>query len=218
MCGVIGFTGTIGDSEQLAVLKNVMVASRIRGMHASGIVWTDGTKMESTIKPIPIDQLVNKVNWQQVIGKKVGIIAHARYSTSDLKYNQPILGANTAIAHNGVITQSDPSTWEEKYGYHCNTKNDSELILRAIENGDDIWTTFPESSIAYVRLLSDGSLEYGRNGSRPLWVGEIPSSGIIVASTYHILSQSGVTNIREVESSCTTDLQRRCWKDVRTKP
>lgn len=218
MCGVIGFSGIIHNSEQLAVLKNVMIASRIRGMHASGIVWTDGTKMEAVIKPIPIDNLVSKFNWQQVMNKKVGIIAHARYSTSDLKYNQPILGASTAIAHNGVITQSDPSTWEEKYGYHCNTKNDSELILRAIENGDELCTTFPESSIAYVRLLSDGSLEYGRNGSRPLWIGEIPSSGIIVASTYHILSQSGVTNIRGVESFYTTDLQRRCWKDVRTKP
>lgn len=218
MCGVIGFTGTIHNSEQLAVLKNVMVSSRIRGMHASGIVWTDGTKMESTIKPIPIDCLVSKFNWQQAMNKKVGIIAHARYSTSDLKYNQPILGASTAVAHNGVITQSDPSTWERKYGYHCNTKNDSELVLRAIENGDELWTTFPESSIAYVRLLSDGSLEYGRNGSRPLWIGEISNSGTIVASTYHILSQSGVANIREVESSCTTDLQRRCWKDVCTKP
>lgn len=218
MCGVIGFTGILHSSEQLKVLKNVMVASRIRGMHASGIVCTDGTKMESTIKPIPIDQLVETVNWQQIIGKKVGIIAHARYSTSDLKYNQPILGESTAIAHNGVITQSDPSTWERKYGYHCNTKNDSELILRAIENNDDIWTVFPESSIAYVRLLSDGNIEYGRNGSRPLWVGEIHNSGTIVASTHHILSQSGATDIRRVEEYYTKDLQRRCWKDVYTKP
>lgn len=208
MCGIVGFSGKIESHEQLLVLQQVLVESRIRGMHASGIVWSDGKALHSTVKPIPIDKLVSEFDWTPLFNKKISLIAHARYSTSDIRYNQPIVGEKMAIAHNGVITQSNPKNWEKQYGYKCKTQNDSELLLRALESGDNIWDVFPDSSIAFVAISKSGQMIYGRNGARPLWLGMI-GDNIVYASTCHILDKTGVTGITKVSPSDYKELQRR---------
>lgn len=222
MCGIIGFKGKNVTQEHLRVLQKVMIESRIRGMHASGIAWCNNKgNILSVAVPIPIDKLVEEFNWSvffpnnQKIAPKVSLIAHARYSTSDIRYNQPIVGEHLAIVHNGVITQSDPNTWKKTYGYNCKTCNDSELILRCLEAGNDPISTFKDSSIAGIMLDEDGGIMCFRNFARPLWVGKIGES-TVMASTRDILERAGVSGVKKFPSMDDhDDLQRRdikLWK------
>lgn len=211
MCGIIGFTSTKVSDSDLQILKRVMIESRIRGKHASGIAWWDGSSIKSRVLPIPIDQLLDNFDLHSTIsGGHVSLIAHARYSTSDIKYNQPLIGEDIAIAHNGVITQSEPENWEKTFGYKCRTCNDSELLLKALENHDDPYEVFPDSSIAAV-ILDKGNVKFIRNGVRPLWCGQI-GKGIVYASTYDILNRAGVSDIIKILPPHRDELQRRNWK------
>lgn len=222
MCGIIGFSGKNVTQEQIRVVQKVMIESRIRGMHASGIAWCNNRgNILSVVVPIPIDQLVTEFNWSVFfpdgeVAESVSLIAHARYSTSDIRFNQPIVGEDMAIAHNGVITQSDPKTWEKQYGYKCKTQNDSELLLKAVEAGDNPIEVFSESSIAALMLKSNGEITSLRNGIRPLWSGKIDEN-TVYASTFDILKRAGVTNITQVSSSDHKELQRRNWKQWQNK-
>lgn len=214
ICGVIGFSSPQVTSKDLEILMRVMIESRIRGKHASGIAWFDGSSIQSYIKPISIDKLVEQFNFDKLMyeGSKVSMIAHARYSTSDIRYNQPIVGKSIAVAHNGVVTQTDPKTWKTQFGYSCTTKNDSELLLRAVEHGDNLIKKFPDSSIAAVFLNNQGKITTVRNAQRPLWSGKI-GKGLVYASTYDILNRAGVRDITQCPMSDTRDdLQRRNFK------
>lgn len=210
MCGIIGYMNHNVTKNDLQILRQVLIESRIRGKHASGIAWFDGVKIQSYIKALPIDELMSKFDLSKAVYNKtaISIIGHARYSTSDIKYNQPIVGDSLAIAHNGVISQDSPVNWQKTYGYKCKTKNDSELLLRALENHDDPFEKFPESSIAAVVLDTIGSVSFCRNDLRPLWQGTI-GKGTVWASTYDILHRAGVKNIKKIEVE--HDLQ---WRDM----
>lgn len=211
ICGIVGFVSNNATSADLEVLKRVLIESRIRGKHASGIAWSDGIELYSYVKSIPIDELVNQFDLNDInVNGKVSMIAHTRYSTSDIRYNQPIVGDSMAIAHNGVITQADYDTWESQYGYKCSTHNDSELLLRCQEDGRDPYEVFPGSSFAALFLSRGGKLTLMRNGLRPLWVGTI-GDGFVCASTYDILRRAGVTDITRYHTSDQQDLQRRDW-------
>ncbi len=211
MCGIIGYTNQNVTVKDLQILRRVLIESRIRGKHASGLAWFDGEKIQSRISSLSIDNLLKSFTLSKTIydGCKVSLIGHTRYSTSDIKYNQPIVGNELAIAHNGVITQDSPENWEATYGYTCATKNDSELLLHALECGDDPFEKFPDSSIAAVTLDLNGELKVYRNGLRPAWQGTI-GQGVVIASTYDILCKAGVKNIKRVEIlEEEYDLQRR---------
>lgn len=210
MCGIIGFSSKNTTAKDIEILRKVMIESRIRGKHASGIAWSDGRSIHSKVLPIPIDQLVQGFDLHSLInGGQISLIAHARYSTSDIKYNQPIIGNTMAIAHNGVITQDNPENWEKTYGFKCVTQNDSELLLKALERGKQLDKMFPDSSIAAVILTKEGQIKAIRNGLRPLWQGKI-GEGVVYASTYDILLRSGVKDIKKLKPDHKNDeLQRR---------
>lgn len=208
MCGIIGYCNKKTTDTDLDILKRVMVESRIRGKHASGVAWFDGNRIQSIIKPIPIDILADEVDFNKLLynSTEISFIAHSRYCTSSIEFNQPIVSDKLAIVHNGVISQEPWETWEKTYGYKCVGKNDSELILRAIESGDNPIDKFPDASIASVVLDNSGNIEYFRNSRRPMWVGTI-GGGVIIASTYDILKRAGVKDIHKVEVK--NDLQKR---------
>lgn len=210
MCGIIGFSSKSTTSEDIEILRKVMIESRIRGKHASGIAWSDGCSIHSKVLPLPIDQLIQEFDLHNTIYRgQISLIAHARYSTSDIKYNQPLIGNKVAIAHNGVITQDNPENWEKTYKVKCVTHNDSELLLRILEDGKQPFEVFPDSSIAAVILTSDGQVKAIRNGLRPLWQGKI-GEGVVYASTYDILFRSGVKDIKKLKPDHKFDeLQRR---------
>ena len=208
MCGIIGYSSEDVTSSDLEVLKKVMIESRIRGKHASGAAWFDGSKICSLIKSVPIDKLVEDIDFTKLLYDKnnIAFIAHARYCTSNIEYNQPIVSKSFAVVHNGVVSQEPYDTWETTYGYKCSGRNDSELILRAIENDDDPLDKFPDASISSIILDKLGNIVYFRNTRRPMWVGKV-GKGIIIASTYDILNRAGVGDIHKVEVE--NDLQKR---------
>jgi glutamine phosphoribosylpyrophosphate amidotransferase len=117
---------------------------------------------------------------------ELNMIAHTRYSTSSLFFNQPIMGVDMAIVHNGVVSQSSALHWYSEFGLETQTENDSELILRSIENGEDPFSKFEYASIAYISLTKGGEVNYARNGKRPLWYYGF-NNGFIVCSTEDIL-------------------------------
>jgi glutamine phosphoribosylpyrophosphate amidotransferase len=190
MCGIVGVSLDFITSSQLELVENVLRESQIRGMHASGIVWHDGYTLQREAEPKSIVQLLkdNPSLIDQAVTKEqhLNLIAHIRYSTSDLAFNQPIADTDLAIAHNGIVSQTPPSSWESEFDLKVSTRNDSELILRALQKGEDPLDKFPDASIAYVSINKYGDVGYSRNGKRPLWVTTF-RNGFIITSTKDIM-------------------------------
>jgi glutamine phosphoribosylpyrophosphate amidotransferase len=183
MCGVIGVWGDNLD-EILYYTMRLFQESQVRGKHATGLSYIKNDEIKTEIKPISSKQFVEEFDWS-VLPEKIKLIGHTRYSTSDLKYNQPIFNESISIVHNGVITQQDPSLWKQHYGYDCKTRNDSELILRSTLVHNIPLEEFNQSSMAVLELTSNHIMFY-RNGNRPLWW-VVLNDCFYVASTKDIL-------------------------------
>jgi glutamine phosphoribosylpyrophosphate amidotransferase len=123
------------------------------------------------------------------------MIGHCRYSTSNLKYNQPIqVFDDLAIAHNGVIDQRPPIYWNE-YGYELQTANDSELVYQASHSGREPLEEFSEASMAVAELSASEGLRWYRNGKRPLYHSK-ERNGWFICSTLDIAVRAGLKNPR----------------------
>jgi len=183
MCGIVGMYSQEYDESHTELFKQIFRESQIRGRHASGISYLKGKKVVTKSEPISADEFVDKIG----IPNTNIIIGHCRYSTSDLEYNQPIGTKKMAIAHNGIITQSDPENWEKRFGYKFKTKNDSEIILRNLEKGKKHpLVKYKDSSMAVVAIGHKGNFKFFRNGNRPLYYHNI-GEALFVASTKDIL-------------------------------
>lgn len=186
MCGVIGVYLEEVSQEDLELVENLFRQSMIRGKHATGVSYFHNNKITTIKKPIPVTEFLKQHRVDEWLDfGDLRLIGHIRYSTSDLRYNQPFQGRDIAIAHNGVISQ-DPDLWE----YETETLNDSELILRCIEAGDTPLEVYKHRSMACV-ALEDHTIHGWRNHERPLWMAH-RDNGIIFASTEDILKRSGI--------------------------
>jgi len=196
MCAVIGAVIKNPSLKDFEALKRVFIESKIRGMHATGMSflpnWTD--EVVTIKEPIPADKFVEKHmhndNFKEFINKdgNLYLIGHCRYSTSDLEYNQPMSNKDQSIVHNGVITQELPEHWKELYGYDCETKNDSELVLHS----NDPLNEFSHMSMAVCKLTaSPKEVTVYRNGKRPLYLTTM-ANGSIITSTANIASRAGL--------------------------
>lgn len=194
MCGIIGLNLPHATEEDLEQLRTVMLESSIRGRHASGIVWHDGLRLHRLVADGPMEGLLATFDPAQMVRPDGSVLAigHARYSTSDLLYHQPLVASGWALAHNGVVSQADPQQWQAQYGYACEGRNDSELLLRALVAGEDPLGRFPAASVAAVWITPKGELRHLRNGLRPMWWARIGGSGAIFASTADILRRAGL--------------------------
>ena len=198
MCAVIGAILLEPTKQDFAMLRRVFHESKIRGMHATGMSflpkWSSG--IETLIESIPADQFVDKHlhddNLKDMVSENGNLymIGHCRYSTSDLEFNQPMVGVGKSIVHNGVITQEFPENWKEKYGYDCITKNDSELVLHS----SDPLREFSHMSMGVVELYKEKKLRFYRNGKRPLYLTNI-QNGCIITSTKDIPVRAEVFGI-----------------------
>lgn len=184
MCAIIGVYCQSKIDDLDFIIKRLFEESQIRGKHATGYSIVSGDKIKTFIEPKPAKDFINKHFFSD---KEVKLIGHCRYSTSDIEYNQPIFNDHISIVHNGVITQSSPDKWKELYGYRCQGKNDSELILQSYRHGDNPLEVFENSSMAVI-ALSPYSFIFYRNGSRPLWYCHY-KGGTFVSSTRDILKR-----------------------------
>ena len=206
MCGVIGYEKVGVTDADLDLVRNLFRQTMIRGKHATGVTYFDGEGLVTIKEPIPADEFIKKhdpVKWvysHDMYGTpSLAFIGHIRYSTSDLRYNQPFQGEyenqQIAIAHNGVISQEAVESWE----YQTETANDSEMILRCFESGTHPLEKFADRSMAvtYISTLTRAetnapfAMVHGfRNHERPLYRTE--GKELIFASTSDILVRSGV--------------------------
>lgn len=187
MCGVIGVYLTDIVDEDIKLVENLFLQTMIRGKHATGVTFLRDGKLTTIKEPIPAKEFLKKhkvTDWTD--GDNLMLIGHIRYSTSDLRYNQPFQGRDISIAHNGVISQ-DPDVWE----YETETRNDSELILRCIESGDSPLEVYKHRSMACV-AIEDSTLYGWRNHERPLYLAE-RDNGLIFSSTSNILKRCNIT-------------------------
>ncbi len=197
MCGIIGVELEQIRPEQMAKIKELFQQSAIRGIHATGFSYLRNGRVqtikqhgnpESLFKHQDIEGCIENANLR--------LIAHTRYSTSDLKYNQPIGSGDMAIVHNGVISQAPPDLWKAIFELETETSNDSELILKCSEQGVHPLTKF-KGSMAVCILTPDGVFAF-RNQARPLWYAQ-EDNGVVFASTKDILLRSGFKDPHKCE-------------------
>jgi glutamine phosphoribosylpyrophosphate amidotransferase len=191
MCSVIGAIIKEPRAEDLLMLQRVFLESKIRGMHATGISYVKNGRIITDKRPVPADQF--PFNFESYINEdgNLYLVGHCRYSTSDLDYNQPIANDNLSVVHNGVITQELPEKWKELYGYDCETKNDTELILHTAEDCISPLLRWKDSSLAVIELHVDKVIRFYRNGKRPLYLTSI-SNGCIITSTSDVPKRAEV--------------------------
>lgn len=195
MCGVLGITIADFNERDYGFIRSLFIQSMIRGKHAAGVSYVKNGKVHTLKEPIPADEFISKQNletWKNEDGN-LYCIGHIRYSTSDLRYNQPFATDELGIVHNGVISQEPPSTWSQLFGFETETANDSELILRAMEKNQNPLGTFNPASMAVCAINADKKLTAFRNHERPLYYYS-DDRATIFASTKDILKRSGVNN------------------------
>lgn len=191
MCSVIGAIIKEPRAEDFLMLHRVFLESKIRGMHATGISYVKHGKIITEKRPVPADEF--PFNFPSYVNEdgSLYLIGHCRYSTSDLEFNQPIANENLSVVHNGVITQELPENWKELYGYDCETKNDTELILHTAEDCISPLLRWKDSSLAVIELHVDKVIRFYRNGKRPLYLTNI-SNGCIITSTADVIKRAEV--------------------------
>jgi glutamine phosphoribosylpyrophosphate amidotransferase len=191
MCSVIGAIIKEPRAEDFLMLHRVFLESKIRGMHATGISYVKHGKIITEKRPVPADEF--PFNFPSYVNEdgSLYMIGHCRYSTSDLEFNQPIANQNLSVVHNGVITQELPENWKELYGYDCETKNDTELILHTAEDCISPLLRWKDSSLAVIELHVDKVIRFYRNGKRPLYLTNI-SNGCIITSTADVIKRAEV--------------------------
>lgn len=190
MCGIIGVYLENVSTAQKEKISKLIIQSGIRGVHATGLSYLKNGNIITYSDHISSTDFLEGKSMDEFLDSDKGIymIAHTRYSTSDLRYNQPIANSKLAICHNGIISQEPPKTWKKTFGLITVTSNDSELIYSCIKSQQKPLAKF-KGSMA-VCVLKNKSLEAFRNNERPLWY-ILEKNGIIFASTKDILVRSG---------------------------
>lgn len=195
MCGVIGVVLSNVDNSDVELVKELFRQSQIRGKHATGVTYIKKGKLHTIKKPIPARQFVKAYDFKEFVDNdSIFLVGHIRYSTSELKYNQPFANSEMSIVHNGVLSQEPKESWD----YETETGNDSEMILRCFESGSHPLQVFKQKSMAVCTLELNGNLSGFRNHERPLWY-SIIDKGIVFTSTKDIATRSGLRDPQKCE-------------------
>lgn len=212
MCGIIGVSLLNATKSDIEKVLKLIDESSIRGIHATGISLVINEKIKTYKVHEPACAFLDRHWVREMVqnGDNLMMIGHTRYSTSDLRYNQPLGDEDISIVHNGVISQELPKTWGKAYGLKTKTTNDSELILSCINNGEKPLEKF-DGSMA-VCTLTPTLLTAFRNGERPLWYSQ-EDNGVVFASTKDILLRSGFKNLIK----CDMFTEYICYKGKLTK-
>lgn len=135
MCGIWGFVTNKKDyNAKYELARELCIATAVRGSHATGIAYSDGTHERYYKEGEPASLFVRRAEFEQIATDKPNmIIGHGRYAThGDPKYNinnHPFKSRTLQFIHNGVISNYDSLKAE----YQCYSECDSEVILRVLE-------------------------------------------------------------------------------------
>jgi glutamine phosphoribosylpyrophosphate amidotransferase len=192
MCAVLGFYLKQPNAEDLEAVKQTFLQSKIRGLHATGVSYVKQFEVITDKRPIPADQFIKEFDFSSALNEdgNLYLIGHCRYSTSDLRFNQPIANRRLSIVHNGVITQELPENWKKLYDFNCETSNDSELLLRTIEANKAVLHVWEDSSLSVIELHHNKKMVFYRNHKRPIYAAHW-NDGFVITSTADIALRSG---------------------------
>jgi glutamine phosphoribosylpyrophosphate amidotransferase len=191
MCAVLGISSK--EIVDMKIFRKMLSQSMIRGKHATGIAWIENGNIKTYVTPETAkDFTLPDIETNTIIG-------HCRYSTSDLEYNQPVFSEKVAVAHNGVITQAEPETWEKKYNLKFTTKCDSEIILRKWENKSHPLSLHGSMATILIDTRQKNALHFFRNEQRPLYYSNSGGT-FFIASTKDILRRSGILNCEKADA------------------
>ncbi len=157
-----------------------------------------GNKVERFVVEGDGKKLVAEFDWDLLLEvETLEIIGHNRYSTSDLRYPQPIqVFQDFSLCHNGVVTQESPATWK-RFGYELQTANDSELLYQASYAGNEPLTEFPTATMAVCELSVARGLRWYRNGGRPAYIVK-QESKFFICSTSDIAKRAGLKGAKRM--------------------
>jgi len=87
MCGIVAVDIHDIASDQIETIKKIMIETEIRGKHASGLSWYSEGNVHTIKASKPISELLRDFDIYRCVDENDGhlsMIAHIRYSTSDL--------------------------------------------------------------------------------------------------------------------------------------
>ena len=198
MCGIIGFFSETKDKKEIAMLKKVVMETKIRGLHSFGTAYFKNGKIKIKKE--------FELNFDKLFGKFINsnskrIIFHCRYSTSGdyhkHKNNQPIKVGKVAIAMNGIISMERKKKYEKQFNVECKSGNDAEIILRKDMKYLEFLNEYNYVSFAGV-FLKKNKIVGLRNNKRPMYKFKYRESKFIV-STADIAVRSGIDNVKIVK-------------------
>lgn len=192
MCAIVGCYLESPTQQQIETLKRLFVESQIRGKHACGYSLIRDKQIITQVAPIPAESFVQSHFAEVQPGDyTLQLVGHCRYSTSDLRFNQPLhIFDDLSLAHNGVVDQRPPIYWKE-HGYELSTSNDSELLYQARHAGREPLKEFPTATMAVAELSLEKGLRWYRNGGRPLYYSR-EINGVFICSTEDIGKRAGL--------------------------
>jgi glutamine phosphoribosylpyrophosphate amidotransferase len=198
MCGIISAYIPQPAPSDIETLKRLFVEGQIRGRHQTGLAYKVGNKVERFVVEGDGKKLVAEFDWDLLLEvETLEIIGHNRYSTSDLRYPQPIqVFQDFSLCHNGVVTQESPATWK-RFGYELQTANDSELLYQASYAGNEPLTEFPTATMAVCELSVARGLRWYRNGGRPAYIVK-QESKFFICSTSDIAKRAGLKGAKRM--------------------
>ncbi len=197
MCGLSGYWSAEPNLEVLRDFERLFYQSRIRGLHAFGLVWAREGAQPGVMRSFKAESILEQVD---ILSAKPPrwMLGHTRYSTSGdwrvLENNQPLVTDAGILVYNGIIHQGTKEEYEAEFGVKCSVDNDGEILLRKVEQGVDpaAFVTGIRGSFAGMYVI--GGVPYAlRNGRRPLWSSWAKKDGTVyLASTQDIFERAGV--------------------------
>lgn len=175
MCGLCGAISTYLDPSEIAIVKELMVVSSLRGRYGSGVVAVP-MKSSQSIRmawtPESASAFAYDEHFNKQLKQKCCVVAvHARLPTSggmDVEDNHPIRskdGTGHIIGmHNGTMKTVNGVEVKDK-------EHDSKLLFDAIEDvGPEVALRNSEGAYALVWVdTRDRTLNFLRNTDRPLF-------------------------------------------------
>jgi len=184
MGGVIGYLGD-GRKAHAELIFALSKESNIRGIHAFGIAGGIPPTIVKSRVPFSKDIFIqySAHGW---------MMYHNRYSTSGdytiENNNPPISAGDVIVVGNCVISQSEKSIYEQKWGVSCNTENDIEILACKINSGQNPFSEFTHESFAGL-IKTPSKFWVYRNNKRPLHYFNF-DGGVFVCSTKDIAERS----------------------------
>ncbi|MGQ0727855.1 glucosamine 6-phosphate synthetase [Acidovorax sp.] len=207
MCGIFGAIST--SPVQANDLDTLVLHAQQRGRDSSGLLTFENGVYSIQRADYPIDRLLKEVrplHHQLVLG-------HSRLITNGLGDNQPVVGSNVAVLHNGIVVNHE-SIWTELRKAAC-LEIDTEVIAAIAESHIEEGGEF-ENLPSHILELCRGVVAcalilprlgklclFSNNGS--LFIGSKASTKFFASERYP-LTLIGCDKIQQVRDAVFVDI------------